>query len=450
MLTLRPEVAAHPTHPLSQAQWAWWLAQQMHPNAPVTVAMYLDIEGAFDVGLAKQCARRAARELESPQLRLCVVDGYPRQYVDSEAQLRFDTLDLTSEANPVAAALDRMECDYSAPLDPLTEELTVAVVFAVAPNRHLLYLRSHHIVLDGVGAAAVLRRTAELYRAAVDAGVAHTAPSTIAGAENQRTISGRTSPPRTSGADGSSAQCGALSVAEMLEDERAYRESARTSADRDYWREQLAELGDPIGVAGRPAAPMTRPHCVTGRLDDATTRLLAQAKARHGATFPELAAAAFGCYLARMTGDAEVTLTMPVTARTTIALRRSAGSMSNVVPLRLTGLDESTIGAVITQVRARVIGALRHQRYRHEDMRRGHMAVLGGFGPVVNLLGSVEPVRLGRTTGQVRLLALGPVADFQINGYQAGPDESSVSVDFQANPARYRYATVVWHHSRFL
>ncbi|WP_425303191.1 AMP-binding protein, partial [Nocardia wallacei] len=419
MLTVRPEPGAESAYPLSRAQWSWWLAQQLYPDVPVTVALYLDLEGPLELGSLAGCARRAARELESPHLRFCLVDGYPRQYVDAATPLPLETVDLTDEEDPLAAALDRMARDHGTPLDPLTDILTVAIVFAVTPTRHLLYLRSHHIVLDGVGAAAVLRRTAQLYRAQVESGA-------------------------------ETPEAGALSVAEILEDERAYRDSPRARADGEYWRAQLAGFDGPTCLAGRPAPPSGTPHHVAGTLDEAETGLLADAQARHGATFPELVIAAFAGHLARMTGRSEVTLTMPVPARATVALRRSAGAMSNVVPLRLTGLEVATVGEVIAQVRAKVIGALRHQRYRHEDMQDGHEAVLGGFGPVLNVLGFVEPLRLGPVAGQARLLALGPVPDLQINGYQAGPDERSVSIDFQANAARYRRADVVRHHRLFL
>ncbi len=413
-MTVPPDAAVQPTHPLSKAQWGWWLAQQLHPGVPMTVAMYLDLVGPLDIELLARSARRAARELQSPLLRLCVVDGEPRQYVDATTRLPFETIDLTNEPDPIGEALDRMERDHSAPLDPLTDRPTVAVLFAVASDRHLLYLRSHHIVLDGVGAAAVLRRTAEHYR-----GDPEDSPEP-------------------------------LSVAAILEDERAYLNSTRAQADADYWRSRLAGAAEPVGLAGRYAPPEARPHSVTAGLDEATARLLTDAEARHGATFPELTIAAFASYLARVAGRAEVTLTLPVPARPTAALRRSAGSMSNVVPLRLSGLDVATVGEVIARVRASVIGAVRHQRHRHEDIRREHPALRMDFGPVVNVLGVVEPLRLGSLTGNGRLLALGPVADLQINGYQAGPDERCARIDFQANPARYRYDTVAWHHRLFL
>lgn len=433
VLTGADDAMAQRMYPLSTVQQSWWVAQQLQPAVPLTVAMYLELSGPLEVALMSRCARRAARELESPLVRIRTVDGHPRQYVDAGAELPIEVVDLTADAAPVATALDAMERDYSAPLDPHTDEHTVAILFQVASQHHLLYLRSHHIVLDGLGAAAVLRRTGELYRAEV-----------VAAQSNGATDRGKA---------GSPEHLPALSLREILETEREYRNSPRRAIDREYWLGQLAGLGTPMSLAGLPAAPQARPHRVTATVDAATAELLADARARHGATFPELALAAFACFLARITGSGAATLTLPVPARTTAGLRRSAGSMSNVVPLRLSGLDTSTVGAVIAQVRSTVIGALRHQRYRYEDMQRdsGRDQGLGsGFGPLVNVLGFAEPLRLGPLTGQVRLLALGPVEDLMVNGYQAGPDERSVSIDFQANPARYRHDTVVWQHRMFL
>ncbi|MFE9580771.1 amino acid adenylation domain-containing protein [Nocardia sp. NPDC006044] len=491
----RTDASAQSVYPLSTAQLRWWVAQQLQPAVPITVAMYLDLSGPLDVALMSRCARRAARELQSPNLRFRLVDGYPQQYVDATAELSMRVVDVTDRTDPVAAAQEQMERDYNAPLDPLADDLTVATVFRTAPDHHLLYLRSHHIVVDGVGAAAVLRRTGELYRAEIVAGQG-LGPSTPDGSDPssirvaRESGSGRRRPAarvlwRSADPDSGTATSGStqtlagaavntiaakhdsvtrpdeprskairpLSVPELLEDERRYRDSDRAAADRAYWHDQLETLPEPLGLAGRPAAPCPQPHRVTATLDAATAELVAAARARHGATFPELAVTAFACYLARMTGRREVTLTLPVTARPTAALRRSAGSMSNVVPLRLNGFDTGTVGTVIAQVRSRVIGALRHQRYRYEDMQhdRGRQHVVrGGFGPVVNVLGFTEPFGLGALTGRVRLLSLGPVEDLLINGYQAGPDERSISIDFHANPARYRPDLLAWHHRMFL
>ncbi|MFQ6391825.1 AMP-binding protein [Nocardia sp. KC 131] len=182
---------------LSTAQLRWWVAQPSHADVPITVAMYLDLSGPVDVELLRDCIARATRELQSPHLRFRIIDGQPHQYLDMREDLPFRIEDLTGQPDPVAAAVAHMEGDYTAALDLLSDKLTVVTVYRVAGERHLLYIRSHHIVVDGVGAAAVLRRTAQLYRAAVEKTQAEPAAAR------------------------------ALSVAELLSDEQAYRDSPR-------------------------------------------------------------------------------------------------------------------------------------------------------------------------------------------------------------------------------
>ena len=85
----------------------------------------------------------------------------------------------------------------------------------------------------------------------------------------------------------------------------------------------------------RDAAPAARPRHVGAVLPAQTAALLAEARRRYRATFPELVVAALTGFLARMTSDPDITFSLPVACRNTAALRRSAGSVSNVVPLRL-------------------------------------------------------------------------------------------------------------------
>ncbi|GAB0104123.1 non-ribosomal peptide synthetase [Nocardia sp. JMUB6875] len=409
--------------PLSAAQLRWWVAQQLFPAVPNTVALYLELTGALERELLQECGARAARELESPLLRFRLVDGLPRQYADPEAFEPAPFVDLRDNTDPLGAALELMEADYGSPLDLLTDPLTVATVYRLGAERHLLYLRSHHIVLDGLGAAALLRRTTELYSATLDSEAA----------------------PRN--------EPSFLTVAEILEDEREYLGSARCRIDREYWSREMSGMREPVRLAGAPAVPAPRPHRVAAAVPEPIANRLRELLQESGIAFPEVTIAAFACYLAGMTGSDEIVLSLPVPARPSAALRRSAGTVSNVVPLRLTGIRASTGAEVIEQVRAKVVGALRHQRYRYEDMLRDSgesHTVRGSFGPVVNMLRFVEQPRVGPLSGEVRLLSLGPVEDLLVNGYQLGPDERTITVDMQANPEVYSRETLAWHHERFL
>ncbi|MCX4092259.1 non-ribosomal peptide synthetase [Nocardia sp. alder85J] len=442
-----PAAGGGAEYPLSVAQLRWWVAQQLYPDVPNTIAMYLDMVGRMDVDLLRHCAAQAAWELQSPHVRFRLVDGQPRQYLDPNA---FDVPrveDVSERPDPVAAAAEIMERDYRLPLDLLRDRLSLATLFRVGPDHHLLYLRSHHIVLDGVGTVAVLRRTSELYAVTVD-------PASFGDEDAARALTAmRTGEHRAKWRTGITATARPMTVPEMLDDERAYRDSSRSRTDSEYWHEQLSGGGEVVGLAGRRAAPMPRPHRIEATLPEATALRLEAAQERSGASFPELTVAAFACYLAAMSGNEDVVLSLPVAARASAALRRSAGSVSNVVPLRLCAIRTGTVAGAVEQVRTRVIGALRHQRYRYEDMlydRGDQQVVRGGFGPVLNALGMIEQLQLGAMTAQARLMSLGMVEDLLINGFQLGPDARAASIDMQGNPALYSAETLAWHHRTFL
>ncbi|MEU4321994.1 amino acid adenylation domain-containing protein [Nocardia fluminea] len=414
--------------PLSPGQLRWWVAHQLAPGVPATIALYLDLRGPLDIARLRTAIRSAAARLQSPHVRIRLVDGTPHQYLDPAIFGDLTEIDLTGASvvlpegadhdAAVLEALSRMERDRRARLDLCADAITVATLYRVGSERCFLYLRSHHLVLDGVGAAALLRLAAENYSRGEGPG--------------RGTV---------------------LSIEGLVDADRAYRESSRAVADREFWVKETAGLPDPVGMAGIAAPASACPHRVSACLDERTANLLATARQRYAASFPELTAAAFAAFLARMSGSDQVVLSLPVAARPTAALRRSAGSVSNVVPLRLRDLGTATVQELIDQVRLRVIGALRHQCYRYEDIQRDrgetHLA-RGGFGPVINLLGFTAPLTLGAATGRAHLLSLGPVEDLLVNGYQLGPDGTTATIDFQANPARYDAATLAWYHRLFL
>src|SRR5690606_42018601 len=66
--------------------------------------------------------------------------------------------------------------------------------------------------------------------------------------------------------------------------------------------------------------------------------------------------------LAQLTGTEEVILSLPVTARTTAAMRRSGGVASNIVPLRLHVRYDTSVTELLRQVQVEVSGALRDRK----------------------------------------------------------------------------------------
>ncbi|WP_067838203.1 non-ribosomal peptide synthetase, partial [Nocardia lijiangensis] len=406
--------------PLAPAQLGLWYAQLLEPETPINVAQYVDVHGELDAALLQEVTREAALEYGSTMVRLGEEGGTPYQCVDPALPFETPLIDFRSHADPVAAATEWMRADACAPVDLVRDRLFGGAVLRVAERRYFWYLRAHHIVLDGYGALNNTMRSAELYTARV------------LGTEPEAIRPG--------------------SMESLVEGELAYRESGRYQTDRAHWAERVAGLDSVTSLDPR-TAPRAASNLIAGRglPDELVARMNIVAESQDS-TIAVVLLAAFACYLGRLTDRDDVVLSLPVTARTTAAMRRSAGMLSNIVPLRLS-LAEATWGDLLRATRVQVAGALRHQRYRHEDIRRdaehdGRPARRALFGPLANIMLFRSDLTLGTTTGRYHVLSTGPVEDLSLNVYYGERDR--VHVDFEANPNLYAADVLSRHHARFV
>ncbi|WP_330184784.1 non-ribosomal peptide synthase/polyketide synthase [Nocardia sp. NBC_01503] len=404
---------------LTPGQLGLWYAQLLDPDVPINVAQYLDVHGDLDAAAVERASGDAIREFQAVVVRLIEVDGQPRQIVDPTLPVAVPYLDLRENADPEAAAREWMHADFSAPVDLLHDRLFAGAVLHVGEQRYFFYLRCHHILLDGYGALTITMRIAERYNTLVTGGT----PATI--------------------------DPGEMTV--LVESEQRYRASAEFEADRRYWADRVHGLeATTLDRRTAPAAPANLrfgrqlPQRVLDRINQV-------ARERDSKTAVVLLAA-FGAYLARLTDQREVVLSLPVTARIDEYTRRSAGMLSNIVPLRLAVGDDATWDDVLAGTRLELSNALRHQRYRHEDIRRdadreGQQTRRALFGPLANFMLFDLALPLAAATARYNVLTTGPVEDLSLQVYYADSDQ--VHLELEANPNLYGSDDLARHHARF-
>ncbi|RZL84407.1 MAG: non-ribosomal peptide synthetase [Rhodococcus sp. (in: high G+C Gram-positive bacteria)] len=407
---------------LSAAQRGIWFAQHLLGELPITIAQYVEFSDlALDIDLLAEIGPVALRELGTGLLRIVEHEGEPFQMIDDSLVFEMTHLDFRHEDDPTEAAHAWMRAEYSTPIDLTADRLIHTAMLRLADDHYYWYTRIHHIALDGFGAMTFMNRAAELYTAAKE---------------------GR-----------APAKFQATELHEVVEDEARYRTSSRFEKDRAYWAERSREIPHPISLAGRAAAPGTPARVVGAPLPaDTETALMRLTELQPGATFATVVVAAVAAFLARLTGETDVILSLPVSARTTAKLRNSGGMVSNVVPIRLLVQPEATVPGLLRMVQLELTGALRHQRYRHEDIRRD--AGIGGghrgfFGPSINIMMFHDEIRLGRSLGRLNVLTTGPVEDLTVNIYP-GVAGAPAHIDFEANPHLYSGEELRGHHARFL
>ncbi|MBH5338146.1 amino acid adenylation domain-containing protein [Streptomyces pactum] len=405
--------------PATTAQREVWLSQQLDPRSPAhRIGEYLEITGPVDPAHFEAALRQTVEEAEPVRVRFHEEAGEIRQSVEPAGHWPFPVLDVSGEDDPYAAAEAWMRADLNRPMDITRERLFCHALFRLGPERFIWYQGYHHIMLDGFGFALVARRVAELYTARV---------------------TGRPAP-----------ACPFGPLRSLVDADLAYRASAAFAADRRYWTDRMADRPEPARLAGRPPGPPAGRLRHTAALPPA---LVAEARAaahRSGVRMSAVViAAAAGC-LHRLTGAQDIVLGLPVHARTDAALRGVPGMVANVLPLRLEVSAPARIGDLVRQANGQVHRALRHQRYRGEDLARD-LGVPGGWGrlvgPLVNVMAFDYDLRFAGHRAVAHNLSPGFVEDLSISLYDRS-DGGEVRLTLDANPALYDAAELAAHHRR--
>jgi hypothetical protein len=303
---------------------------------------YLVIHGPIDPMLFQAAARQVAEEVDALRVRFGETDGQPWQVLDPSCCWSVTFHDLTGEASPEDAAVAWMKADFARPVDLVQDRLVAWTLFKVTPDRFLWCYRYHHILMDGFSLSLVVRRMAEVYTALV-----HGTPL------------------------GDSGFC---PLPLLFEEDAAYRASKRFADDRNYWVNLFADRPEPARVGHRPSQIHEQIHGTTLRetiqLAPALTAGLHHAADQAGVSWPTILTATLTAYLHRMTGLPDIILGMPAGCRTTPVTQHIPGMVSNVLPVRIGVQPDQPLTQLAHNTARAIHQALRHQRYRLEDLVR--------------------------------------------------------------------------------
>ncbi|MFF4044993.1 amino acid adenylation domain-containing protein, partial [Streptomyces sp. NPDC001816] len=411
--------------PLSAAQSGIWFAHQMdRTRQKYKIAEYIEIHGPVDTGHFETAYRQVVRDIDALWMRSVEPDGR-HVVVDPDDAPALTILDLSGESAPLQAALAWMKADVGSPLDLERGPLYRLTLIKIADDRFILCHWYHHIVIDGYSRGLIVQRLADVYTALVE------------GTEYGASVLG--------------------SLRDLRAEDEEYRASADYAEDRAFWLDKLADRPAPVRLDGRPESgvgdgghePFIRR---TAFLSEEEVERLGETARGMRAHLSTLLMTAAALYCWRATGQSDVVLSLPVGARTTPTSRATVGMTSNVLPLRMAVRPDESLEQTIRRMVPELRSALRHQRFRHEDLRRelglgaGDAGILG---PAVNImLFDHEQLFAGHST-TVHNLALGPVDHLSVAIYDRGHGRGW-RVDFDADPAFYGRDDLDGHQRRFL
>jgi len=154
--------------PLSYTQQRVWFIDRLAPgrsayNIPASVR----ILGPLDLKVLEQVLQEIVSRHESLRTRIEVVDGEPRQIIESTMALPLPIVDLNSqpEEEREAAARKRASEEVQKPFDLQRGPLVRACLLKLDEQDHVLVVTMHHVVSDGWSLGILVGEVSALYKA---------------------------------------------------------------------------------------------------------------------------------------------------------------------------------------------------------------------------------------------------------------------------------------------
>ncbi|RPK40427.1 Dimodular nonribosomal peptide synthase [Streptomyces sp. ADI92-24] len=402
--------------PMTGGQAGIWLAQQIEPDSSAyNIVFALDLRGDTDLSRLAAAVRQAVGEADCLHVEFTPGDGGPRQ-TPTAVSVEVPVVDLRDAPDPEAAVADWMAAERERPVALGGAPLFAQALLRLGDDRVRWYQRYHHIVLDGMGVALITRRAGELYTLGAQA------------------------PARPD-----------WSLARLADADRDYRAGAQHEADRAWWQRHLAGRPEPVRLVERAPSLMARRLRRTLELSPQDTERLHTAAARAAVRPSRLLVAAVAAYLHRVTGEQDLVIGLPVTARHDAASAVVPGMVSNIVPLRLTVRPGTTGAALVADVRQEISEAVAHGRHRAEDLARD-LGLVDGVpelvGPTVNILPRGEGFGFEGLGAELRPEWLGPVSDLAF-GFAETRGGRGIAVHLDADADLCDEETLRGHERRF-
>ncbi len=410
---------------LTTAQLAIWFAQKFYPeSAFYNIGEYLEITGAVDSDLLEASVRSAFDQTDTLRLRFVDSDESPRQYFASDSACVIQSMDFSHEADPHYAAKTWMVDNMASVGNLVHGPLYTFVIFKISPDCVIYYQRFHHIIMDGVGVFLFAQKVADLYSSLF-----------------------YSKPPELKAFG---------SWLDVLENEEVYLNSTQRKLDRDYWLDLLRDMPGPVTLSGKPPAslPYTQFCSNTDYLAYSAVEALTALGSTNGLSLNRIIIAALALYLHRFTGERDIVLSMPVTARTDAEMRNIPGMMTNTTLLRLTVNHDTTVGGYLNQAASVISDALLHQRYRIEDLCNDlgitptdHSV----HGMVVNIMpGNYYDLDFAGCPVQLHCrIPNEPMFELSVNIYDSR-NASDLRFDFNGSTLHYSEEDLTLHNRRLL
>ena len=323
--------------PASFGQRRMWLLAQLDPDEPtynITWALWLN--GELDLDALQRAWEAVLARHEVLRTTFRDETGMPVQVISDDASvepLQVSSVEQLPAAEREPAARTLIGVLARTPIRPAVGPLLRVRLVRLSAERHVLAVVMHHIVADGWSFRILFDELSADYQAIRDGGEPVTEE------------------PEIQYADFALWQLEHFEGGEYAQAER-------------FWRAELAGAPATLPLPADRPYPAVQTFAAGGLdtvIDESLAAELRQVAAQHGVTLFAVLLAAYAAVLARLTGETDLLVAVPMAARTRPETESVIGLFMNTVPIRVSVDPDASLAELARSVHAATARALAHQ-----------------------------------------------------------------------------------------
>lgn len=329
--------------PMSWAQQRLWFIDQLEGGTGAYhMPMAIRLRGELNRKALQAALDSLVERHEALRTVFAAPGREPTQTVRRATGFALRVQDLRTMSADERASEERRHTDeeFTAPFDLTTGPLIRGRLIQLSDDEHLLLLTMHHIVSDGWSLGVLLRELGTLYTAHLE--------------RRQNPL-----PPLP------------IQYADYAQWQRHWLTGAELQKQLTYWRQQLRDAPELLTLpTDRPRAAMQTYRGASARIalgPDLSSELKDFSR-RHNLTIAMTLCAAWSIVLAKLSGQDDVVLGMPVANRRRTEVEGLIGFFVNTLAMRVDLRDDPTVHDLLVRTRALMVAAYANQDVPFEQV----------------------------------------------------------------------------------
>ncbi|ACK67010.1 amino acid adenylation domain protein [Rippkaea orientalis PCC 8801] len=329
--------------PTSSAQARLWFLAELEPDSSVyNEQVIIELQGQFNQTALEKSFNEIVRRHEILRTFFTTDQGKPVQVILPYLSLEFPVIDLSHLSSKEQETIIKKHTinEGQKPFDLTQIPLIRIIVLKLHPQKHLLLITLHHIIIDGWSGGVLMKELGLLYEA-----FCHKKSSPL--------------PPLS------------IQYADFTIWQNDYLQSEKLKQQLSYWQEKLTSIPPLLELPTdyhRPPMQTFKGQCQTFELTPELSYQLKQLSQKNGSTLFMTLLAAWTILLSRYSRQQDIVIGSPIANRNRVEIEPLIGFFANTLVLRTNLSGNPAFSELLNQVRQVCLEAYTHQDIPFEKL----------------------------------------------------------------------------------